>query len=121
MTYARAASHGFGLGQTEARRYVSELSPQDAETLHAELAGQVDFTWALAQNHPVPFGEYVSELPADGRADQGELERVYRAGFDIAFSAFLVESLNAATAAVIDANQAAPDTGASIEGARIAQ
>ena len=93
-SYAKAASHGLGMGQIEARRYMAELSEDDLIALHGQLIQNVEVSRTLAQSRPVPFDEYVAELVDKGQVERGErLDLVYRAGFDVGFSACLVETL----------------------------
>lgn len=92
-SYARAASHGFGMGQIEAQRYLAELSDGARQMLSDQLMEKTDRVLALAQARTLPVDDYVSELVAKGLVEQvGGLDMVYRAGFDIGFSAYLVEA-----------------------------
>ena len=92
-SYARAASHGFGMGQIEAQRYLAELSDGARQVLSGQLIEKTDRVLALAQARPLPVSDYVDELVAKGLLERVDgLERVYQAGFDIGFSAYLVES-----------------------------
>jgi hypothetical protein len=94
--YAKAASHGFGMGQFEARRFIAEQSEEDLEALRSALVDDVERSSGLGQQRSVPFGDYVRELVAKGQLEpQDSLEVVYRAGFDVGFRAYLVESLTA--------------------------
>jgi hypothetical protein len=94
--YAKAASRGFGMGQIEARRFIAEQSEQDLEGLRAALVDDVERSAGVGQQRSVPFGDYVGELVAKGQLEpQDSLEVVYRAGFDVGFRAYLVESLTA--------------------------
>jgi hypothetical protein len=121
VSYAKAASNGFGMGQIEARRYVEELNRDGFETLQARLKDDMNYSWTVAQSRPVPFAEDVRELVLKGRLEQQDsLDLVYRAGFDIAFSAYLVEAVTAATTRRPEQEPDVPATGASIEGARMA-
>ena len=119
ISYAKTASYGFGMGQTEARRKIGELSEQELEDLRAQLADDASLALAQAQNRSIPFGDDVAELIAKGQVEQQDnLELIYRSCFDIAFSAYLVEALNTTTAYVADPDATA--SGASVEGARMA-
>jgi hypothetical protein len=94
--YATAASRGFGMGQFEARRFIAEQSEEDLEALRVALVDDVERSSGLGQQRSVPFGDYVRELVAKGQLEpQDSLEVVYRAGFDVGFRAYLVESLTA--------------------------
>src|SRR5262245_65873788 len=121
ISYAKAASHGFGMGRVEGRRYVEGLAGADLEALRSRLKADMNVSWAMAQARPIPFADDVRELVAKRRLDpEDSLDLVYRAGFDIAFSAYLVEAVTAATARVVEVDPDVPATGASIEGARMA-
>lgn len=118
-SYAKAASHGLGMGQIEARRYMAELSEDDLNALHAQLLQDVELSRTLAQGRSVPFSDYVTELVEKGQVERGErLEVVYRAGFDIGFSACLVESL-VSDSAYAPAVDSVPDSGVSQDSMRI--
>jgi hypothetical protein len=94
--YAKAASRGFGMGQIEARRFIAEQNQEDLEALRAALGEDIERSEILGQRRSVPFGDDVRELVAKGQLKaQDSLEVVYRAGFDIGFRAYLVESLTA--------------------------
>jgi hypothetical protein len=98
--YAKAASRGFGMGQFEARRFIAEQSSEDIDNLRASLVDDVERSQTLGQRRSVPLDEYVRELVAKGQLEeQPNLDLVYRAGFDIGFRAYVVESLTAAEGA----------------------
>jgi hypothetical protein len=118
-SYAKAASHGLGMGQIEARRYMAELGEDDLNALHAQLLKDVEVSRALAQSRSVPFTDYVAELVDKGQVERGErLELVYRAGFDVGFSTCLVESLVSDSSYAPDV-EAVPDSGVSQDSMRI--
>lgn len=118
-SYAKAASHGLGMGQIEAKRYLAELSEDDLNRLHAQLVQDVEASRTLPQSRSVPFNDYVAELVGKGQVEQGDrLELVYRAGFDVGFSAYLVESLVSDSAYAPDV-EAVPDSGVSQDSMRI--
>ncbi len=119
-SYAKAASHGFGLGQREARRYVEGLTPPDFASLRAAITDDVGLSRAVAQSQSVPFDEYVRELVDKGQVEPHDgLDVVYRAGFDTAFSAYLVESL-ATDMALTTTQDEGPSMGVSTEAPLVA-
>jgi hypothetical protein len=94
-TAARVTSRGLGVGQIEARKYLGTLTEEDQQALATELTANVDKAQALAQSIEVPFDDYVGELITKGEVgDAGaNLEVLYRAGFDVGFTACLVETI----------------------------
>lgn len=99
-SYAKVASHGMGLGQIEARRYLAEQTPEALTELQGRLLEEPEHSRALAQGRAVEFGEYVRELVDKGQVPRHDgIVTVYRAGFDVGFSSYLVEALSAANAA----------------------
>ena len=119
MSYAKAASHGLGMGQIEARRYLGELSEEDVTALHGRLLQDVELSRTLAQTRSVPFNDYVAELVEKGQVERTErLELVYRAGFDVGFSTFLAESLLSDTSYAPEM-QSVPDSGVAQDSVRI--
>jgi hypothetical protein len=95
---AVVVSRGFGLGQVEARRYLAGLDDDQVAKLVTSLHEDLNTSHELAQRCEVPFAEYVSELVQKGEVGEAgaDLESLYRAGFDVGFSARLVESLESA-------------------------
>jgi hypothetical protein len=95
-TAARVTSRGLGMGQIEARRYLAELSTEDQSALADALITNVDKAQELAQHVNVPIGEYVGELVTKGEVGNADadLEVLYRAGFDVGFTACLVEAIS---------------------------
>ena len=95
-TAARITSRGLGIGQIEARKYLAELSEEDRSALAETFVVNVDKAQELAQHADVPIDEYVSELVTKGEVGEtsANLETLYRAGFDVGFTACLVESVS---------------------------
>jgi hypothetical protein len=118
-SYAKAASHGLGMGQFEARRYLAELTEDDIKALHAQLIQNVEVSRTLAQSRSVPFDEYVAELVDKGQVERGErLDLVYRAGFDVGFTTCLVDALVGDSSYKPDV-QTVPDAGVGQDAMRI--
>jgi len=95
-TAARVTSRGLGVGQIEARKYLAELTDEDRSTLADALIANVDKGQELAQHVDVPIDEYVGELVTKGEVgDAGaNLKILYRAGFDVGFTACIVEAIS---------------------------
>jgi hypothetical protein len=93
-TNARAASHGYGAGQIEAARLIDSW-PADELDQHAhEVLGQVDLAQAYAQEATDDYDDYAQRAEAGGDHVSDEARVAYQAGFDIGFSAALVEGCN---------------------------
>ncbi len=92
---ALVTSRGLGLGRIEAQRYLHSLTPEQRQALVSDLQEDVAAANGLAQGRPVPFEDYVGELVAKGEVDKAgaNLDMLYRAGFDVGFTAVLVESV----------------------------
>jgi len=92
---AMVTSRGLGLGQIEAQRFLRGLTPEQRQTLANDLQEDVEAAQALAQSRAVPVADYVGELVAKGEVDVAgaDLDVLYRAGFDVGFTATLVESI----------------------------
>jgi hypothetical protein len=90
---ARAASHGYGAGQIEASRLIDGWSAEELDQHSVEILGQVDLAQAYAQAAPSGYDDYVSRLAAAGETPTEEAKVAYQAGFDIGFSASLVEGV----------------------------
>ena len=87
---ARAASHGYGAGQTEAGRVIEGWSPDEVGERAAEVLAQVDLAQAYAQAAPTDYDDYAQRVAAAGSEPGQESRIAYEAGFDIGFSAALV-------------------------------
>jgi hypothetical protein len=90
-TNARAASHGFGAGQIEAARLIDSWPIDELDRRANEILTQVDLAQAYAQEAPNSYDEYVRRAEAGGASISDEARVAYQAGFDIGFSAALVE------------------------------
>jgi hypothetical protein len=95
---ARTASHGFGAGQTESRWLMSHWSDEEATQHATEILDRVELAQDFAQAAPSSFEDYVARLRAADPADDpltrdrhAALGTIYQAGFDVGFSAALVE------------------------------
>ena len=100
LTYARAATHGFGIGRIEAQRYLADLAEDELGLLREAMSRDPEITQGLAQERQVPFHDYIAELTGKGLLEQREcLDLVYRAAFDIGFRAYLIEAQNSAASA----------------------
>ena len=88
---ARAASHGFGAGQIEAARLIDSWPVDELDQRANEVLGQVDLAQAYAQQAPSGYDEYVQRVEVGGSSVSDEARIAYQAGFDIGFSAALVE------------------------------
>jgi hypothetical protein len=98
LVSARTASHGFGAGQTEARRLMAQWPEDEAGQRAAEILDHVELAQDYAQAAPSLFDEYAEQLRATDPGDddftrerRATLAAIYQAGFDIGFSAALVE------------------------------
>jgi hypothetical protein len=92
---ARAASHGYGAGQTEAVRTIEGWSADEAEQRANEVLGQVDLAQAYAQDAETDYDDYARRVAAAGSEPGQEARIAYEAGFDIGFSAALVQGCEA--------------------------
>jgi hypothetical protein len=99
LTNARTASHGFGAGQTEARRLMAHWPAEEAAQRATQILDHVELAQDYAQAAPSLFEEYLGQLRAADPSDdpltrdrQSTLATIYQAGFDIGFSAALVEA-----------------------------
>ena len=88
---ARAASHGYGAGQIEAGRLIDGWSIDELEKRAHEVLDQMDMAQAYAQAAPTGFDDYVHRVRAEGSSPTDTAHIAYQAGFDIGFSAALVE------------------------------
>ena len=98
LVNARTASHGFGAGQTEARRLIAQWPADEVGQRATDVLAHVELAQDYAQAAPSLFEEYADRLraaePADDeltRERQATLAAIYQAGFDIGFSSALVE------------------------------
>lgn len=101
LVSARTASHGFGAGQTEARRLMTQWPTDEAAARAAQILDHVELAQDYAQAAPSLFEEYAEQLRANEptedqltRDRHATLAAIYQAGFDIGFSAALVEGSN---------------------------
>lgn len=95
-THARAASHGYGAGRIEANRLIGSWPDEEAPAHASAILTDVELAQAYAQEAETDFDEYarrVLEGPFRGAAD--DLRTAYEAGFDMGFSATLVEGCGA--------------------------
>jgi hypothetical protein len=90
-TNARAASHGYGAGQIEAARLIDSWPVEELDQRANEVLGQVDLAQAYAQQADNEYDDYVQRATASGTDVSDEARVAYQAGFDIGFSAALVE------------------------------
>jgi hypothetical protein len=90
-TNARAASHGFGAGQIEAARLIDSWPVDELDQRANEILGQVDLAQAYAQEAPSGYDDFTKRAEAGGASVSDEARVAYQAGFDIGFSAALVE------------------------------
>jgi hypothetical protein len=90
-TNARAASHGYGAGQIEAARLIDSWPIDEVDEHANEVLGQVDLAQAYAQEAPSGYDDFVQRAEAGGAPVSDEARIAYQAGFDIGFSAALVE------------------------------
>ncbi len=94
---ARATSHGYGAGKHEADRLLQQYSPEELAARATQLLEQVELAEAYAQSVPAPVEDYLHEVRAVETGTQlgddrvASLATLYRAGFDVGFSATLVE------------------------------
>ena len=98
LVNARTASHGFGAGQTEARRLIAQWPAEEVGQRATQVLAHVELAQDYAQAAPSLFEEYADRLraaePADDqltRERHATLAAIYQAGFDIGFSSALVE------------------------------
>jgi len=87
---ARAASHGYGAGQTEAVRIMERWSADEVEQRASEVLGQKDLAEAYAQEAETDYDDYARRVAAAGSEPGQEARIAYEAGFDIGFSAAMV-------------------------------
>jgi hypothetical protein len=92
---ARAASHGYGAGQIEAGKLIDGWSIDELDERAHEVLDQVDVAQAYAQAASTGYEDYVQRLTAEGGSPTEAAQVVYQAGFDIGFSAALVEGCGA--------------------------
>jgi hypothetical protein len=92
---ARAASHGYGAGQLEAGRLMHGWSSEEIDQRATEVLGEVDLAQAYAQAAPSSYDDYAQRISASGLTLTDDARVAYQAGFDIGFSATLVEGCNA--------------------------
>lgn len=94
-------SRGLGLGQVEARRYLAGLDDDQFTALVSRLQEDLNTSHELAQRCEVPFRDYLDELVQKGEITGAgaEVEALYRAGFDVGFTASLVERVESVVAA----------------------
>jgi hypothetical protein len=92
---ARAASHGYGAGQTEAGRTIEGWSADEAEQKASEVLAQVDLAQAYAQEAETDYDDYAHRVAAAGLEPGQEARIAYEAGFDIGYSAALVHGCEA--------------------------
>jgi hypothetical protein len=90
-TNARAASHGYGAGQIEAARLIDSWPVDELDQRANEVLGQVDLAQAYAQEAPNGYDDFAQRAEAGGTSVSDEARIAYQAGFDIGFSAALVE------------------------------
>jgi hypothetical protein len=88
---ARAASHGYGAGQIEAGKLIDGWSIEELDQRAHEVLDEVDQAQAYAQAAPTGYDDYVQRVTAEGGTPSEDARIVYQAGFDIGFSAALVE------------------------------
>ena len=92
---ARAASHGYGTGRIESSRLMDGWSTDEVEQRASEVLAEVDLAQAYAQEAETGYDEYAMRASASGFSPSDEARIAYQAGFDIGFSAALIEGCNA--------------------------